>query len=91
MTSIARIIGVSLQDLSHFVRGERDRIGRDRRKKIRDWMVQRGYLKPYRQRETCICPVCQGKHVKRKNLSSRRDMVTLRAKEHNESQALQTY
>jgi hypothetical protein len=61
MTFTAKSIGVSLQDLSHFVRGETYRIGRKRRKMIREWMVSKGYLKPRKQNVTWICPVCNAR------------------------------
>jgi hypothetical protein len=77
LSATARSIGVSLQDLSHFVRGERDKVGRARRKKIREWMVGQGLIKPIRKPEVCVCPLCQGKHVKRKNVSRRSDHLAV--------------
>ena len=72
-SAIAREIGVPLQDLSHFLRGENKKVGRAKRKMIRAWMIQKGYLKPNRKREMCVCPVCQARHVMRKNEPRRRD------------------
>ena len=74
-SAIAREIGVPLQDLSHFVRAEMDKVGSAKRKKIRAWMVDQGYVKPRRKPKVCICPRCQGRHIKRKNVSQRVDVL----------------
>lgn len=70
LSVIAREIGVSLQDLSHFIRRETDRVGRAKRKAIRAWLVREGYLEPPRERAVCVCPLCQGRHVMKKNATS---------------------
>jgi hypothetical protein len=73
---IAREIGVPLQDLSHFVRAEMDKVGREKRKKIQAWMVGQGYMRPTRKPEICICPLCQAKHVKGKNAAQRLEAMS---------------
>jgi predicted XRE-type DNA-binding protein len=70
MSSIAAVIGVTMQDFSHFVRGEFNRIGKARKKKIREWMVQNNYMQRRKERIYCICPDCQARHVKRKEIST---------------------
>jgi hypothetical protein len=67
MSDIAREIGVRVQDVSHVARREGAKVGRARRKKIRDWMVGEGLLKPRRKPEYWTCPLCKARHVKRKN------------------------
>lgn len=67
MSKIATIIGVSIQDLSHFIRGERDRVGSASRAKIQAWMIQNAYVKPPKPRVICICPHCRAKHIMKKS------------------------
>lgn len=71
MSAIAREIGVPLQDLSHFVRGEMDKVGSAKRRKIRAWLIVQGFVRPRRKPEYWICPLCQAKHAKRKNEQQR--------------------
>lgn len=71
LSATAREIGVSLQDLSHYAKAEMSKVGRANRRKIRAWLILEGYLKPPRKPEIWICPLCQAKHVRRKNASQR--------------------
>jgi len=82
---IAKEINVPVQDLSHFVRAEMDKVGSAKRKKIRAWMVMQGYMKPRRKPEVCICPVCQGRHLKRKNITQRLGALVCEGKRNIES------
>ena len=61
----ARTIGLPIQDLSHFIYGERDKVGRKKWKKIKSWMTERGYHDPPKPPQRCKCPVCGKVHFKR--------------------------
>lgn len=84
MSAIAREIGVPLQDLSHFVRAEMDKVGGAKRSKIRDWMVLQGYLQPTIKPEICICQLCQSEHVKPKDVPGEWSLWRLRARGNDE-------
>jgi hypothetical protein len=76
MSAIARDIGVPLQDLSHYVKSQREKVGSAKRRKIRAWMIKQGYIKPRRKPEYWICPTCQAKHVRGKNAAQRLEAMS---------------
>ncbi len=67
LSAISREVGVRLQDLSHYLRGERNKVGSGKRRKIRAWLILQGYMKERRKPEFCDCPLCHCRHIMRKD------------------------
>jgi hypothetical protein len=67
MTDIAKAAEVRIQDVSHFVRGRKNRVGRGHWRKINNWMIENKFAEPPRPKEKCRCPICHRSHTKGKS------------------------
>jgi len=68
INSVAREIGVSKYDLRKFIARRFHKVGRARRRLIRDFFRSQGWLPTPTPRETHECPTCKKVHVVKRSV-----------------------
>jgi rRNA maturation endonuclease Nob1 len=63
---IARLLSVNTADVSYFIQNKKDRVGRSRRRQIKQYFIQQGWLPKPIQRPRHDCPDCGGSHIIKK-------------------------
>ena len=64
--SIAHALGINHADVVYFVCEQYKKIGRRRRRLIRQWMIKNGFMTPPKPRVRCLCERCGKVHVEGK-------------------------
>ena len=63
---VARTLGIHFRDVSNFLLGKRNKVGKKRWNMLKAWAIEHGYLPKPVEKERHECPLCQKKHVIKK-------------------------
>ena len=63
---IARALSINQSDVFYFIRNKTSRVGKQRRRLIRDFFIKQGWLPTPKPALRCTCPICGKTHVQKK-------------------------